>query len=236
MTGGRASHTKWLAAAVVALVVLVTVVIVIVVRNQRVNPSPDPNATVATEDFKVNGEPAKSGQVLGEKGAGVKAGPEAPSNVYGWNWDHPVTVWDGTGDPEWRVADAAALWSKNGPQLTMVATEAEADIVVVQGDANAFCGMDPSVNMIGCGGADVVNGEPVHAKIVMNAYWAGWDYKDTLFGGTIHEFGHTLGYGHPPNLTNAESVMGVPIPVACGGGCARTKLSQFDNAGLRYLY
>jgi hypothetical protein len=166
---------------------------------------------------------------------GFKAGGNvAVSNIYGWRWNKTVTVFDGTGNPRWDVPGAAKKWSVAGLTVVMTLDEASADIVVTQGDANAMCGTSEPI--IGCGDTTVdSNGQPAQGRIIMSANYADWVYIDTLVGGTVHEMGHTVGFGHAP-LPNSESVMGVPISVSCGGGCARTTLSSYDNKAMRQLY
>ena len=88
-------------------------------------------------------------------------------------------------------------------------------------------------SIIGCGNTTVVAGEPVHGTVVMNEDFATWIYSGPLIGGTLHELGHVLGFGHPAGLTNADSVMGVPIPA---NNTARTTLSSFDRGGVRLAY
>jgi hypothetical protein len=219
----------WLVAlAIVALVVGVGTFFLI---NHKEEPT---SVTQFTgQDHTINGEaaPVASSEMAASTRRLVGA-----SNAYGWNWDHPVKVYDGTNNPKWRVADAAAVWDKaSNLTVVMVSTAEEADIVVTEGDANAMCGTMEVI--IGCGDTQVANGEPVHGTIIMTAGFGNGSYLDTLYGGTIHEFGHTFGFGHAPApMTNADSVMGVPIPISCGGGCARTTLTQYDRMGLRQMY
>lgn len=157
-------------------------------------------------------------------------------NSYGWAWDHDVSVCDNTGQPVWDVSGAVAKWSVQGLKAHMVTDCSTADVVVDVGDANTFCGTAQTI--IGCGGADVdtVTGKPYHGHVMMNASWSGWVYTDTLVGGTVHELGHVFGFGHPNGLTNADSIMGVPIPTSCSPVCARTVLSSYDKGGLRAVY
>ena len=153
------------------------------------------------------------------------------SNWYGWNWDHTVTVYDGTKSTRWDVAGAVQKWSVQGLRVVLTSDPVFADVTVTTGDMQTLCGSGLD-SIIGCGNTTVVAGEPVHGTVVMNEDWATWIYSGPLIGGTLHELGHVLGFGHPA-LTNADSVMGVPIP---SNNTARTTLSSFDRGGVRLAY
>ena len=161
----------------------------------------------------------------------TKRGGTTFNSAYGWNWDGLVEVYDATGNPVWDVPGAVAKWHKAGINVVITTNRANAEIVVEQGDANAFCN---STNIIiGCGGSDIdANNEPYQGKAVMSQDWADWPYTETQRGGTVHELGHTLGFGHPAGLTNADSVMAVPIPTSG----ATEVLTPYDKSGVRYLY
>ena len=162
--------------------------------------------------------------------APIKTAPG--SNAYGWTWDHPVAVYDGTGNPRWDVAGAVGKWSLYGLRLHLTSNAAAADVTVTQGDANALCATTAAV--IGCTDTTVTGGRPVHSVVVMARQYAGWPYWQTLAGGMLHELGHAVGFGHAPApMSNADSVMGVPIPLGC---CARTRLSSYDRGGVRLAY
>ena len=154
------------------------------------------------------------------------------SNWYGWNWDHIVTVYDGTKSTRWDVAGAVQKWSVQGLRVVLTRDPVFADVTVTTGDMQTLCGSGLD-SIIGCGSTTVVAGEPVHGTVVMNEDYATWIYSGPLIGGTLHELGHVLGFGHPAGLTNADSVMGTPIPA---NNTARTTLSSFDRGGVRLAY
>lgn len=154
---------------------------------------------------------------------------DTPTDWYGWNWDHSVSVYDGTGNPIWDVDGAVRTWSMHGLDLYMT-DDPNADIVVTQGDANAACGTAASI--IGCAEARVVDGEPVSGWVVMSDRYADWP-TEYVSGGTRHEFCHVVGFGHPAGLTNEDSVCGVPIDI---NGHATMRLTQYDKEQLRLAY
>src|SRR5689334_13453991 len=55
------------------------------------------------------------------------------TSTLGWRWSGTVNVYDGTGNPAWKVAEAAKEWgSRTGLHTRVVTTVAAAQIVVYQ--------------------------------------------------------------------------------------------------------
>lgn len=148
----------------------------------------------------------------------------ALTSTLGWRWTGTVNVYDGTGDPAWKVAEAAREWgSRTGLHTQVVDKVAAAQIVVYQVDQFT----DPGYpNAIGLTYWPHVSGNVADGQCRIELLkWVADTYPLTAEDAAIHELGHALGLAH--DTVDKRTVMAPSIQL--GEGFTHPLAADYKN-------
>lgn len=160
--------------------------------------------------------------------------------VYGWSWNHPVTVYDGTFSQFWDTAEVIRQWDRATPlSITQTSDPATADIVINEVDV-VYCGSTTGSVTTGCAYQEpeymgfVDNHPTLQCRIELPTF-VGANYLAAEMM-ALHEVGHCLGLMHVYQpLTkngNPASVMVTPMD----SNNYLTRPTSYDKANLALLY
>ena len=153
----------------------------------------------------------------------------ALSSTLGWRWQGTVNVYDDTGDPAWKVAEAAREWgSRTGLHTQVVDKVAAAQVVVYEVDQFT----DPGYpNAIGLTYWPHVSGGVADGQCRIELLsWVPARSAVTAEHDALHEMGHCLGLSH--NTVDKRAVMAPTIQLGDG----YTKPTAADYRNLKTLY